>query len=103
MECLSFPNCDIFFGNLCKRKVLYDENCDLVGEDECFNSSVFCTWDPRTGCVEEKEREDEEKGKEEEESVKSESVLSWWFFAFIGLFNKIDSLSFFFFLTRFIV
>jgi hypothetical protein len=83
-------------GGLCRERVLYDEDCGVVGEDVCFNTSV-CKWDPRVGCVEEeKEREeDEEKGKEEE-SAKSESVLSWWFFAFIGLFNRTDPLSFFF-------
>jgi hypothetical protein len=96
-------------GGLCKERVLYDEDCGVVGEDACFDTSA-CKWDPRTGCVEEekerekdeeKEGENEEKGKEEE-SAKSKSVLSWWFFAFIGLFNKIDSLSFVF-LIRFIV
>jgi hypothetical protein len=97
--CLSIPNCDIFFGGVCGERVLYNEDCGLVGEDVCFTASV-CGWDPRVGCV---------KVEEEEEEAESQSFLSWSFFAFIGLINFdffffffIYFNDFFFFISKFI-
>jgi hypothetical protein len=101
-ECLSNPNCDIFLGGVCGERVLYDEDCGLIGEDVCFDTSI-CRWDPRVGCV--KAEEEEEK---KEEEVKTESFLTWCFFAFIGLikifffFTLILIIFFFFFISKYI-
>jgi hypothetical protein len=84
--CVSVPNCDIFFGGLCRERVLYNKDCDVVGEEICLNTSN-CKWDAKAGCVE---------SEEEEENSKSESFLTWSFFAFLGSFNKIFVLFFFY-------
>jgi hypothetical protein len=84
LVCLSISICDFFLGGVCGERVLYDEDCGLVGEDVCFITSI-CKWDPRVGCV---------KVEEKEEKAKTESFWTWSFFAFIGLIN------FNFFFTR---
>jgi hypothetical protein len=73
--CLSISNCDIFLGGVCGERVLYDKDCSLIGEDVCFDTSI-CRWDPRVGCVE---------VEEDQEEIKTETFLTWLFSAFIGL------------------
>jgi hypothetical protein len=70
-SCFSNVNCDVFAGNICKRRIFYNGSCSLLGKDICFSTSG-CKWDEDDGCVSEEEKS-------------SSSSLSWELIVFISL------------------
>jgi hypothetical protein len=68
-SCSSNVNCDVFSGNICKRRVFYNGSCSLVGENICL-SAHGCKWDVENGCV-----SGEEEEKDNPSSLSSELIV----------------------------
>jgi hypothetical protein len=47
-SCLLSPNCDFFIGFICSKKVSYDGDCSLIGDNTCA-STKGCVW--KNWCV----------------------------------------------------
>jgi hypothetical protein len=89
-SCLKRSDCDMFAKVGCSKKVFYDGNCSVVGEDVCLNTST-CVWKGwNGGCVvyvDNNSDDDDDGGDDDKKAENRNSNI--WIVAFIGLLNFI--------------
>jgi hypothetical protein len=48
--CISRKDCDVFSDNVCGKKIIFENDCKIVGETVCLES-LDCIWKEGNGCV----------------------------------------------------